>query len=75
MRLPGTHIPGIITAGTFLQDGRRTFWDVHDAERAIVVELEGERYDRLVVEVEHPMAVVSRIQAALAASGHATGVA
>ena len=25
----GTHVPGVITAGTYYKDGERTFWDVH----------------------------------------------
>jgi len=29
IRLPGTNVPGVITAGTFYQDGKRVFWDVH----------------------------------------------
>ena len=27
MRMPGTSVPGVITAGTFYQDGKRVFWD------------------------------------------------
>ena len=27
------HLPGVITAGTFYQEGERVFWDVHDPER------------------------------------------
>jgi hypothetical protein len=26
----GTNLPGVITAGRFLQDGQWAFWDVHD---------------------------------------------
>jgi len=29
-------VPGVITAGTFYQDGKRVFWDVHHPEKAIV---------------------------------------
>ena len=64
LRFPGTHVPGIICAGTFYKDGRRTFWDVSDPARAIVVDLEGEPYQRLIVEVENPAAEVARFQAA-----------
>jgi hypothetical protein len=28
IRMPGTDVPGVITAGTFYQDGKRIFWDV-----------------------------------------------
>lgn len=39
-RGPGTHLPGVIVAGTFHQDGQRIFWDVHDQSRAVVIELQ-----------------------------------
>jgi hypothetical protein len=29
IRAPDTHIPGVITAGTFHQIGKKVFWDVH----------------------------------------------
>src|SRR5690242_18028188 len=29
IRMPGTQLPGVITAGTFYQHGKRVFWDVH----------------------------------------------
>jgi hypothetical protein len=63
-RLPGTHLPGFITAGTFHKEGKRTFWDVRNPDRAIVVDLNGEPYHQLIVEVEDPMVEVARFQAA-----------
>jgi hypothetical protein len=62
LRLPGTHLPGVITAGTFYQAGKRVFWDVHDPERTIVISLKDERYDELVIEVEDPAAVIALLQ-------------
>lgn len=64
-RGPGTHVPGIITAGTFHQDGDRVFWDIRDPSKAIVIELDHERYKRLVIEVEDPRATVTAIEQAL----------
>ena len=63
-KAPGTHVPGVIVAGTFYQDGKRIFWDVRDPERTIVVELVDDRYDELIVEVEDPAAEVARLTAA-----------
>lgn len=63
-RIPGTHVPGLIIAGTFYLHGERIFWDVRDASRAVVVELDGHAYDRLVIEVEDPAAVVAMLAAA-----------
>ena len=63
-RMPGTHVPGLIIAGTYYLRGERVFWDVCDAARAVVVELDGHDYDRLVIEVEDPAAVVALLSAA-----------
>lgn len=60
-RCPGTNAPGVLTAGTFYHDGKRVFWDIHDPERAVVVELDNERYDQLVIEVADPDAVVTML--------------
>ena len=64
IRAPGTHLPGVITAGTFHQDGEKVFWAVHDAQKAVVVELADEHYTRLVVEVDDPRAVVAMVEQA-----------
>ena len=65
LRAPGTHLPGVITAGTFYQEGDRIFWDVHDPEKTIVIRLEDERYARLVIEVEDPPATAAAIEGAI----------
>jgi hypothetical protein len=65
IRMPGTNVPGIITAGTFYQDGKRVFWDVHHPEKTIVIELHDERFNELVVEVADPEAAVKMIQSSL----------
>ena len=62
LRLPGTHVPGLIAAGTYYSGGKRSFWDVRHPERAIVVELTGEGYDELIIEVEDPSAEVKRLE-------------
>jgi hypothetical protein len=64
-RLPGTNVPGILTAGTFYQHEGAVFYDVNDPERTIVFELEHEHYHRLVVEVKDPDAAVAAVQKAL----------
>ena len=76
IRAPGTHVPGVITAGTFYQDGERVFWDVHDPERSVVIQLKDERYARLVIEVDDPPATAVAIQGALGeGKSHATEAA
>jgi hypothetical protein len=61
LRAPGTHLPGVIAAGTFYKDGERHFWDVRNAGRAIEIELEGQRYQRLFVEVADPEATLQSL--------------
>ena len=65
LRAPGTSVPGVLTAGTFYQHGKRVFWDVHDPARVVVVELADERYDELVIEVEDPAITVATIASAI----------
>jgi hypothetical protein len=65
IRTPGTHVPGVITAGTFHQEGERVFWDVHDPEKTVVIQLRDERYARLVIEVDDPNAIAAAIRKTL----------
>ena len=66
LRTLGTNLPGVITAGTFYQHGKRIFWDVHDPERVIVIALNDERYDELIIEVADPVAVISLLKTSMA---------
>ncbi len=65
LRMGGANVPGVITAGRFLQHGAWTFWDVHDPNRAIAIRLHDESYSRLVVGVDNPQAAAATINAAL----------
>ena len=64
VRLPGTNIPGLLTAGSFYQHGGFVFYDVHDPEKTIVLDLDHEYYKRLVIEVADPAATVAMLHAA-----------
>ena len=61
IKFPGANIPGVLTAGTFYQDGKRIFWDIHHPEAAVVITLEDESYNELVIEVEEPRALIADI--------------
>ncbi len=54
LRIPGTHIPGLITAGTYYVNSGTIFCDVSDHKKSIVVELQDESFQRLIIEVEDP---------------------
>ena len=64
-RMPGTQIPGVLTAGTFYQHDGAVFYDVHDPERTIVIELDHDHYRRLIVEVADPAATVKLLEDAM----------
>src|SRR5207253_11164332 len=52
LRLFGSNIPGVLAAGTLYQQGGLVFYDVHNPESTSVLELDHERYNRLIIEVE-----------------------
>jgi hypothetical protein len=64
-RAPGTGLPGVIAAGTFYKQGDRQFVYWHKGETAIVIELEHEKYDRLVIGLDSATAeeVVAQLNA------------
>jgi len=65
IRMPGTNIPGVLTAGTFYHDGKRVFWDVHNPDNTIVIGLRDERYNEIIVEVSDPKAALDLLKAVL----------
>lgn len=65
IRLWGSNIPGILTAGTFYQQGELVFYDVHDPDKTIVLELDHERYKKLIVEVDDPEKAKTTIERSL----------
>ena len=68
IKAPGTALPGVIKAGTFYQGRERVFWDVHDPDKTVVIQLRNERYSRLIGEVEDPSATVAAVKQALGGS-------
>jgi len=65
IRLLGTHLPGVIAAGTFYQHGDWIFWDVHHPEKVVAIDLDHERYSKLIIEVADPAETVARVQTML----------
>jgi hypothetical protein len=66
LKLPGTNLPGVVTAGSYLRAGEWSFWDVHDPNQAVVIRLKDEHYARLVVGVDDPAATIGLVRKALA---------
>lgn len=54
LRMPGTELPGVILVGTYRQAHRTTFAVCHGERPAVVLDLTGQPYDRIVVTVDNP---------------------
>ena len=61
----GTNLHGVYMGGTFVQDGDRVFWDVRKPENAIVISLDDAEYARLVIDVDEPEKIVTKIESTL----------
>ena len=64
-RAPGTHLPGVMTAGTFRSHGEKDLWLVGRNQRVVVITLHGERFTNVVAQVEDPEAAVEALRAAM----------
>lgn len=58
IRMPGTHLPGVITSGTYYKGGSKDFWSVMNLKKAVIIELEGHSFNKLIVEVQDPDAAI-----------------
>ena len=65
IRVGGTRLPGVVADGRFLGKNGLLFYEMHDPEKCITVELEGERYKKVVFEVEDKKATADAIRHAL----------
>lgn len=62
IRMPGTNIPGLIKAGTYLEKDGKIFCDVSDPSKSIVIELEDETFKTLIIEVENPAETIELLK-------------
>jgi hypothetical protein len=74
LRAPGSYWPGVIAAGTYRWPGNKEFWSVRRLNKAIVLHLQKEGYNRLVLEVADPAATVAAINDAVARLAPASSV-
>ncbi|QGH69807.1 hypothetical protein [Pseudactinotalea sp. HY158] len=61
LRMPGTGFPGVILVGTFREPDRTTFAVCHGQRPAIVLDVAGQPYDRIVVTVDAPDAALAAL--------------
>jgi len=62
LRMPGTSLPGVITAGTYVGGGSKQFWVVGRAEYLLVLDLREQPYQRVVVQLENAGAVLADLK-------------
>jgi hypothetical protein len=62
IRAPGTGIPGVIAVGTRRGSFGKDFAVVHGRERAIVVELDGAAYSRIILTAQDADSIAAEIQ-------------
>lgn len=65
-RLPGTHIPFLLAAGTYIRDGDRQFVYTRCRRQTIVIELAHKEWTRIVLGVPDARVAATNINAAVA---------
>ena len=68
IRRRGTTFPGVLMVGSWRESGSVTFAACHGHRPAVVVELAGQAYDRVVVTIDNPGEMVERLSADAAGS-------
>ncbi|MGO8961907.1 MAG: hypothetical protein ACLQFR_31730 [Streptosporangiaceae bacterium] len=63
LRMPGTGFPGVIMVGTWRSHDGTTFAVCHGHKPAVVIDLTGQRYDRIVATVDKPEEAVTALSA------------
>jgi hypothetical protein len=58
----GTIFANRIQAGTFKEGGNKSFWDVHDIKKTILLTLSDDKYSKIIIEVENPEETVKAIK-------------
>ena len=61
IRAPGTGVPGVVALGTWRHRGGKDFAVVYRGGPAVIVELEGTRYRRLLVSAHDADVVVASL--------------
>jgi hypothetical protein len=61
IRAPGTALPGVVMVGTWRASEGITFAACHGRRPAVVLDLAGQPYDRLVVTVDDPEGTLKRL--------------
>ena len=66
LRLPGTHLPRVIAAGSYWRPKHWEFWLVRQPKNVIVIETTREKYRRIVIDDKNPDVRLQWLQQVLA---------
>jgi hypothetical protein len=61
LKLIGSGFPGVIKVGTWVGGGVRTFAVCHGQQPAVVLQLTGQHWDRIVATVDNPEEAVTAL--------------
>ncbi|MDR3222495.1 MAG: hypothetical protein LBT66_01985 [Methanobrevibacter sp.] len=64
-RVAGSNIPYLYRGGTFIEHGKKVFWDVHNTNKDIQLILDNDFYAKVYIEVDNPQEAVVTINKAL----------
>jgi hypothetical protein len=65
VRVPGTAIPGLIIAGTYLRKDDRVFASWRRGQQALAINLRGASYHRVIIGVDDAQALADQINDAI----------
>ena len=65
VRVPGTAIPGLVIAGTYLRKGDRVFASWVRGKQAVAINLCGSNYNRIIVGTDDAQALADQINDAI----------
>jgi hypothetical protein len=65
MKIAGASLPGVVKDGRFLSSNGIMFFEMHDPDKCVTVNLDHERYKKIVFEVEDKEATAKQINDAL----------
>ncbi len=65
LKVIGARLPGVVIDGRFLGKDGLLFYEMHDPDKCVTVELDEERYKKVIFEVENKEAAADMIRQAL----------
>ena len=66
LRVGGTGMPGFVAEGHFRKNGNRIFANWHRGEQVVVVDLQGQKWDKLAIGCSDAKATATAINTAIA---------